>query len=427
MLTAVDSFTLTLHNQPHTLNVTGNSVSVKENSSLNWKGPCEVSYVNPIYNSSSSIYVKLANDTGYVLEVGKVGLKEVLKLSFCPCAVYATSDFLIYNDKKSCHLYHVKSGKQSAKLNHQIVGFDFRTDSYILKLSDESHVYLNSVKLKPYKNVCLKSVTSLPITWVSVLSSSCLTLGTSYNRVMFVRDGIIKSHFKLSHSIEYILPVSDIQIRVSGSGVVSEMSVPVLGLVTNPEVEEGDISSAMRQLSVSCDNHIKKQLTELNKLYFRKEKKVEFLTDIWNKLFEIEDTCVGEDNSFSNHESKRRKVEGLSTSSARDQLPYQIPIPPNTSTQTSTYTQSDNNLSVYCSDVAEPLLGSHGDYVRGGTECVQLSRNCQFENTHDPNITPEFSEKLRRMFAEALVSGKNDPMIDSLAHLTNMVLAIDET
>ena len=427
MLTAVDSFTLTLHDQPHTLNVTGKSVSVKENSSLNWKGPCEVSSVNPIYNSSSSIYVKLANDTGYVLEVGKVGLKEVLKLSFCPSAVYATSDFLIYNDKKSCHLYHVKSGKQSVKLNHKLVGFDFRTDSYILKLSDESHVYLNSVKLKPYKNLCLKSVTSLPITWVSVLSSSCLTLGTSYNRVMFVRDGIIKSHFKLCHSIEYILPVSDIQIRVSGSGVVSEMSVPVLGLVTNPEVEEGDVSSAMRQLSVSCDNHIKKQLTELNKLCFRKEKKVEFLTDIWNKLFEMEDTCVGEDNSFSNHESKRRKVEGLSTSSARDQLPYQIPIPPNTSTQTSTYTQSDTNISVYCSDIAEPLLGSHGDYVRDGSECVQLSRNCQFEDTHDPEITPEFSEKLRRMFAEALVSSKNDPMIDSLAHLTNMVLAIDET
>ena len=430
MLTAVNSFTLKLYDRPHTFDITGKSVSVRENTSLLWKGPCDVSSVNPVYNSSSSAYLKLANNTGYVLEVGKVGLKEVANLSFCPDAVYATQDSLIYNDKKSCHLFHLKSEKQSVKLNHQLIGYDFQTDNYILKLTDETHVYLNSGKLKPYKNLCLNSVTSLPITWVSILSSSCLILGTSYRRVMYVRDGIIRSHFKLSHSIEHVLPISDIQISVSGSCVVTEMSVPVLGVLTSPDVEEGNVSSAMRQLAVSCDNHIKKQLTELNKLYLRKEKKVEFLGDIWNKLFELnQDNIVSERNTFSDHESKRRKLQGLSSSSVDSpgqQLPFQIPIPPNTSTRTSSYIQSDSTVSVYCSDVSGPLLGSRGDYSSDSSDCMKFSRDCPFEKTHDVKITPEFREKLRKMFAEALVSGQDDPMIDSLAHLANIALAIDD-
>jgi hypothetical protein len=382
--------------------------------------------VNSVFNSSSFVYVTLTNDTGYVLDFGKTRLKELLKLLTCPAAVYVASNFLIYNDNVSCHLHNLKSGKLSMKLNHKIFGFDFRTESYIFKVADGTHVCLNCSKFKRYNNLSLNSVTSLPISWVSVISSHSLVLGTTIRRVMYVYNGIIKSHLRLPHSIEHISPTSDIQIRVTGSCVSTDLSVPVLGLVRLPESETEALSSAMKQLVVSCDNHIRKQLTGLNKLHRRHENKVEFLVDIWNKLFELTDVSGREQNVASDHTTKKRKIECPANDLSRfhvKQLPYQIPILPNLSTVVSLFLESDRAVTAHCSDASKPLLGIFDDFPYDIS--ATLSRNPQFISTYNIKLTPEFKEKLRRMFAEALVSGKSGLMTDTLAHLANMILAID--
>ena len=431
MLTSVDSYTLTLYEQLYTFEVTSSTVFVRNNTSLSWKGLCDIRSINAVYNSSSLIHVKLTNDTSYVLYLEKAQLKELQKLSTCPVAVYSSPDFLIHNDTKSCYLYHLKSGKLSVKLNHQLIGYDFRTKSYIFKTADGAHAYLkDSPILKPYNNPCLNSVTSLPISWVTVISAHSLILGTSLSRVMYVYDGIIKSHFRLPHSIDHISPTSDIQIRVSGSCVSTDLTLPVLGLVRTPEQgDSGEVSGAMQQLVVSCDNHIRKQLVDLNRLHCRHEKKVDFLAEIWNKLFELNNVDGGVQDFSANRVTKKRKIENVISSSLDlnvTQLPFQLPISPNTSTEISIFLESDRTISAYCTDVFKPLLSTCNGLPCDYSEFVTLPRSLRFgETKYDVKLTTEFRENLRKMFAEALVSGQDDLMVDTLAHLTKIVLAID--
>ena len=426
MLKSVDSFSLTLHERLHTFDVTGKSVLVRDSTSLSWEGPCEIRSVNAVYNTSC-VFVKLTNDTGHVLEIGKDGkstLKEVLKLSICPTAVYGTAEFLIYNDKKSCHLYHLNSGKLSVKLNHQLFGYECRTKSYIFKSVDGLHFYLTSTKFHSYKSLCLNSVSSLPIAWVTILSAHALVLGTSLNRVMYVYDGIIKSHFRLSHPIEHINPVSEIVVAVSGCGISTDLSVPVLGPVKVSEQDDEGMSAAIQQLVLSCDNHISKQLNGLNKLHRRHERKVEFLAEIWNKLFELNGISKIEQTVSDDHTPKRRKTVGsfISSNFTGKQLPYQIPIWPNTSTETSSFLESDRTVTSYCTDKSKhAIVRLQCDLV----ECRKLPRSSLVDRTYDIKVTPEFRENLRKMFAEALVFCQDSRTVDSLAHLSNMVLAID--
>ena len=416
MLSAIDSVTLDIDNRNYTLLITDNTFSLKDNESVSWSGPCTITTINKIYNSAHLILVKLADNSGHVLRIVERELSDIVRLSPCPPAVYCNSDTLIYNSDNSCYFHNSESGKQLVNVRHAVLGYDFRNMRYIFRKKNEFSE-LRSSKLQPYQNDCLNSVGSLPISWVSIFSDNLLILGTSLKRVMYVYDGIITSHYGLPHVIQYIAKTDDLRVVVFGSSFKTELSIPVLALCTSVCEQS---SAPIGQLVQSCDNLIQNEMRNLHNLHRLYEKKTDFLVGVWNKLFGIR---IDKTETFSGSKRKRQdSSKDLLPQSDENMKLYQIPRAPSRFARTSTFTNPCDQITVFCSDPTRKIFGDNGPC---DMQCLKL-QSLSSARTVSIEISPEFKEKLRMMFAEAFILRPNSFEVDALAHLVYIVMSIDD-
>ena len=411
MLSEITSVTLYIDGTSSTFLITDCGFSYKDNESVSWSGSCRITDLCKVHNSPSFILVKLDDSTGIVLSVEQCSFNQIVRLTSCPSAVYYNSDTLIYNSETTCCFFNLKSGKTSVSINHAVVGYDFRSMKYIFRKEINSFLEVRFSKFQSYKNDCLNSVGSLPISWVSVVSDRALVLGTSLNRVMYVYDGIITSNYGLPHDIQFITKGCDLRVNVVGGSSSTSLTVPVLGPCKLSGEQAG---TPHGQLVQSCDSLIKNEMRTLHNLYRVYEKKLDFLVDVWNELFEF-----GETDTDLRASKRRKGASLLQREKNLETQFYQIPRAPKRFARTSTFIDSSSNITVYCSNPKLPVLGISGRFASPEIKILNAAtvRAAEFE------ITPRFREKLRTMFAETLIGRPESPELEALSYLVYYVLS----
>ena len=376
----------------------------------------------------------------------------------CPGSVYGTDELLIYNHGQSVHLFHVKSKQQVVKLNQRVLGYDLRTNGFIFMSVGGDLTLFDAGKFQIYTNPCLNSVSSIPIAWVLVCTSNVLLLGTTLHRLMSVRDGIITSSCRIPHRSEFITKDSETSVSVFGECVRSTFSYPVLCLVESVLGDENDSSEVVKQLRVSCDSLIQKELTQINILSSSRASKTEFLVDIWNKLFDLstdhsDSSTLDDSGSQSTSSSspgrspKRTRREASALYLAPQPQPYyQLPAPPMLSMKTSLFLLPQGGYRVYCRDPRLPLhkdgapvnsqegsgrvafaLGNYNASSQGGRLEV-APWGAAYQDTEITFVySEELEKKVRTAFENSAQTTSDDiHVLDALAELLSLIVGIRE-
>lgn len=411
-----ESYTIKLNGKETTFQTEGRTLRLKNDPSLSWASSQDIRHLSPVFNSTCYLHVNQSSSSSspkgssVVLECLDTELRSLAKLQQSPHAVYLLSNYLVYNVGSSCFLRSVKTGKQTGKLNHQLIGFDRRAGKFIFKTT------LGEFKLglafTEYHNLLLDSVSSIPASWLVIISSRSLVLATALNRIMFVHEGVIKSHYKLEFSVRFVEVLSDTSIQVSGDRTAVVLSIPELTQKQPDDVTMAEEPGVVAQLIGSCDKLIQSEIRGLQRLYQNHEKKHELLVRSWKSLFSLSEQITEELSG-----NKRRRV---GSSTAENTPSYQIPASSSSKTRTSVYLDNQQQITVFCSNPdSEPIHNIDRN-------CVVKSHKSFTPDRFNQTLSPEFKEKVRKLFAENLLSNPKSDKTAALAELARVIRTIED-